>query len=148
MLNQAARNTQDVAFDEQFLLAFEIQVLQKALPAFEEASRFARDRGLRCSVELITNADGHPELSLCATQRDDLPDSCYRLIADPATQGIAHEEFTAVNRRTRRQGARLASLTSRALELQLEAFFMHAFGMRLDYNVLRLDYSYEHASGQ
>lgn len=144
MLNQAARNTQDIEHDDRFFLAFEIQVLQKALPAFEEASRFARDRGLRCSVELITNADGHPELSLLARQRDDLPDSCYRLIADPATQGIVHEEFTAVNRRTRSQGARLASLTVRALELQLEAFFMHAFGMRLDYNVLRLDYASGH----
>ncbi len=33
MLNQAPRDTQDVEFDEQFFLAFEIQVLQKALPA-------------------------------------------------------------------------------------------------------------------
>lgn len=133
MLNQAARNTSEVDIDDPFFLAFEIQVLQKALPAFEEASRFARDRGLRCSVELITNADGHPELSLLARQREDLPDSCYRLIADPQTQGIVHEVFTAVSRRTQRQASRLAALNARALELQLAAFFMHAFGMRLDY---------------
>lgn len=133
MHNQATRNTPEVDFDDQFFLAFEIQVLQKALPAFEEASRFARDRGLRCSVELVTNADGHPELSLLARQREDLPDSCYRLIADPVTQGIVHEEFTAVSRRTRRQPSHLASLNAQMLELQLSAFFMHAFGMRLDY---------------
>lgn len=137
MLDQAARNTPEVDIDDQFFLAFEIQVLQKALPAFEEASRFARDRGLRCSVELITNADGHPELSLLARQRDDLPDSCYRLIADPHTQGIIHEEFTAVSRRTRRQTSLLSSLNGRMLELQLAAFFMHAFGMRLDYAMER-----------
>ncbi|MFV3308163.1 hypothetical protein ACNFBT_23085 [Pseudomonas sp. NY15181] len=133
MHNQATRNTPEVDFDDQFFLAFEIQVLQKALPAFEEASRFARDRGLRCSVELVTNADGHPELSLLARQRDDLPDSCYRLIADPETQGIVHEEFTAVSRRTRRQPSHLASLNAQMLEMQLATFFMHAFGMRLDY---------------
>ncbi|MCY1277344.1 hypothetical protein D9M68_164130 [compost metagenome] len=119
--------------DDPFFFAFETHVLQKALPAFEEACRFARDRGLSCTVELLTNDDGNPELCLLARQRDDLPHSSYRIIADPATQGIVHEEYSAISQRTRRVAARLASINTMVLDTQLAAFFKHAFDLRLDY---------------
>ncbi|MBO3273781.1 hypothetical protein [Pseudomonas schmalbachii] len=119
--------------NDPFLFAFETHVLQKALPAFEEASRIARDRGLSCTVELLTNADGHPELRLQARQRDDLPHSTFRIIADPATRAVVHEEYSAISRRTHRVEGRLSSINSTAVDNQLSAFFMHAFALRLDY---------------
>lgn len=123
--------TADYADEEAFLFAFETHVLWKALPAFEEASRYARDRGLDCQVELLTDADGHPELCLLARLGGGQQHSSYRIVADTENQGLVHYQYAVHGEYTRRLPAHLASIDSGVLDTQLADFFLHAFGMHL-----------------
>lgn len=123
--------TADYADEKAFLFAFETHVLWKALPAFEEASRYARDRGLDCQVELLTDADGHPELCLLARLGGGQRHSIYRIVADTENQGLVHEQYAVHGGYTRRLPAHLASIDSSVLDKQLADFFMQAFGMHL-----------------
>lgn len=117
--------------EEAFLFTFETQVLHKALPVFEQASRFARDRGLDCQVELLTDEAGRPQLCLLARLGAGQRHSRYRIVADTENQGLLHEQYAVHGERTRCQRAPLDSLDSRQLDSQLAAFFLLAFGMRL-----------------
>ncbi|WP_069864912.1 hypothetical protein [Pseudomonas citronellolis] len=118
--------------EEDFLFTFETHVLQKALPAFEEASRFARDRGLDCQVELLMDEDDHLQLCLFARLGSSQQPSFYRIVADTELQGLVHEQYATHGQRMRRLGAQLDSLDGEVLDEQLAEFFQLAFGMHLD----------------
>ncbi|KAF1054644.1 MAG: hypothetical protein GAK43_00759 [Stenotrophomonas maltophilia] len=134
MHDQSARqNPRPAQPEDGFVVEFETHVLQKALPAFEEACRFARDRGLDCQVELLEDSAGQPQLCLLARLGESQPHSHYRIVADPASQGLTHELYLACDDQHQRLSAHLASINSTVLDTQLAEFFRRAFGMRLEY---------------
>lgn len=104
-----------------------------ALPAFQEACRYASSQNLEAQVHFDRVDALVAQLSLTVSRAEDHTASTYRITAQEHNQCVIHEHYYAPDQSTSREETDPSAMNQMIMDTRMEAFFSRAFDMLLPY---------------